>query len=329
MRICILLLATLISLNSTFGQERKELAPISEKLKIVIPKFKQNAKIQDVLKSLKELSAKHDPKKKGLTIIYRPNPDKKDNEKTFNFDFENMPIGEIVRYICISSNLKFKVDKHAVIVADQNIQLEQMVTRFYPVRSKFMSIISDLKGDKKTRAYFESLGVNFSTGADVAYLEGVSRLVVTNTNNEQSKIQQILKALMADLPTVEAQLAMIRKKVDTLNEDIQLLEQLINEKKPNNNLKEIHDKLKLIIPKVRFEDQGLKLVIDFLQRTTKDLDPKNKGLNFIVKINKNVNPQNMVNLDADNMPVGEIIKYVCDQLNLKFKVEKFAIVISK
>ena len=236
---------------------------INEKLKIIIPRFKQNAKIADVLKALKEASIIQDPEKKGLTIIYRPyvasnapaaaeeaapaieedpfaeaDPfaDPADAggaapvadaggatsaDKNYNFDFENMPIGEIIRYICISSNLKYKVDTHAVIVADPKVQVDDMVTRFYPVNSQVFSTIAetgaggggdDLVGgigevaggedEKSVENYLKAMGVQFAAGSTVAYLRGVSRLVVTNTVTEQRRIQEILNQLQVNAAQV-------------------------------------------------------------------------------------------------------------------------------
>lgn len=239
---------------------------INEKLKIIIPRFKQNAKISDVLDALKEESIRQDPEKKGITVIYRPfvaaeapaagnapaAPAEADpfaaeadpfadpapaegnapvannnaggaGDKKYNFDFENMPIGEIIRYICISSNLKYKVDPHAVIVADPRVQVDDMVTRFYPVNSQVFSAIQenaagggggggDLVGgigdvaggedEQSVENYLKAMGVQFPAGSSVAYLRGVSRLVVTNTVTEQRRIQEILNQLQVNAAQV-------------------------------------------------------------------------------------------------------------------------------
>ena len=121
----------------------------------------------------------------------------------------------------------------------------------------------------------------------------------------------------------------------------------------------IYKKLQIVIPKVRFEDRDLDFVVDFIKRTTRDLDEEGEGLNVIVSVNDNrandpavdappaddlgdalgeplngpvggaapVAGGKLINLDADDIPVGEVIKYICDQLNLKYKVEEFAVII--
>jgi tetratricopeptide (TPR) repeat protein len=126
-----------------------------------------------------------------------------------------------------------------------------------------------------------------------------------------------------------------------------------------NVLGNIYKKLKIVIPKVRFEDRDLEFVVDFIKRTTRDLDDEGEGLNVIVSVDNGAGapapeaaaPEpdafgdepaadglgdaaapaggggRVINLDADDMPVGEVIKYICDQLGLKYKVEEFAVII--
>lgn len=125
----------------------------------------------------------------------------------------------------------------------------------------------------------------------------------------------------------------------------------------------IYKKLQIVIPKVRFEDRDLDFVVDFIKRTTRDLDEEGEGLNVIVSVNDAGGAaapgvdapavdalddalgdpidgpaldapaapagggKARINLDADDIPVGEVIKYICDQLNLKYKVEEFAVII--
>ena len=248
---------------------------IAEKLKIVIPRFRQNGKIEDIIDALKEESIKQDVDKKGVTLIYRPytgdgvaaaeepeadgfdafedaaeddpfaEPDAvadapvSDNvstsDKKFNFDFENMPIGEIIRYICIAAGLKYKVDDHAVLIADPRVTIDEMVTRFYPVNSQVFSAIKDTaagggggdliggiddvagedEGDVKQ--YLEAMGVQFPAGSTVAYLPNVSRLVVNNTVTEQRRIQEIINQLQVDA----AQIIIETKFVEVNQSDLE------------------------------------------------------------------------------------------------------------
>lgn len=280
---------------------------ITEKLKIVIPRFRQNAKIQDVIDALKEESIKQDVDRKGLTLIYRPftgdgveeaapqedagfdafeeaeddpfaEPDalsdapeevvSSGTDKKFNFDFENMPIGEIIRYICIAAGLKYKVDDHAVIIADHRVRIDEMVTRFYPVNSQVFSAIKDTAGgdgggdlvggigdiagedEGDVKQYLEAMGVQFPAGSSIAYLPNVSRLVVNNTVTEQRRIQEIINQLQVDAAQIIIETKFIEvnqsdleefgfqwalQETAAINETVNLLPNLENNTNINTN----------------------------------------------------------------------------------------------
>lgn len=117
----------------------------------------------------------------------------------------------------------------------------------------------------------------------------------------------------------------------------------------NTKVGKIYKKLQIVIPKVRFDNRNLDFVVDFIKRSTRDLDEEGEGLNVIVSvdnkeqqaaapieddlgIDEEVAPSvstdgKKINLDADDIPVGEVIKYICEQVGLKYKVEEFAVII--
>jgi type II secretory pathway component GspD/PulD (secretin) len=128
----------------------------------------------------------------------------------------------------------------------------------------------------------------------------------------------------------------------------------------NSQVGKIYKKLQIVIPKVRFDDRDLDFVVDFIKRTTRDLDDEGEGLNVIVSVDGGNSPApapaaveddglggdefgldeddgaaavapasngKKINLDADDIPVGEVIKYICEQVGLKYKVEEFAVII--
>ena len=77
---------------------------MDEVMNKIIPRFKENAEFEKVCRSLEALHGK-------LKIKIEANPGRK-----MNFDFENMPTKEIIRYMCIASNLKFRMDKNKVVI---------------------------------------------------------------------------------------------------------------------------------------------------------------------------------------------------------------------
>jgi len=133
----------------------------------------------------------------------------------------------------------------------------------------------------------------------------------------------------------------------------------------DKTLGSIYKKLQIVIPKVRFVDKDLAFVVDFIKRSTRELSSDCEGLNVFVAVDE-ARPNDVdagadaeedvddfgdeeefedgdedaldgeeataeaagkITIDADKMPVGELIKYICQQLNLRYKVEEHAVII--
>lgn len=56
-------------------------------------------------------------------------------ERTITMDMDNIPLGEAIRYICMGSALKFKIESNAVIIADRSVPIDEMETRFFSVEA--------------------------------------------------------------------------------------------------------------------------------------------------------------------------------------------------
>ena len=88
----------------------------------------------------------------------------------------------------------------------------------------------------------------------------------------------------------------------------------------------IDAKLKIIIPKVKFQDQSVTDVFSIITKMSREQDPNKKGVNIVV-LGDAKNTKTKINLNGDDLPVAAIIKYVCDQAKLAYRVDKYAIVI--
>ena len=116
-----------------------------------------------------------------------------------------------------------------------------------------------------------------------------------------------------------------------------------------NKLKEI------IIDKISFEEVSIPTAIRYLRQCSKEKDPEKIGVNFVLrgKINEttgvsesaennNAGAQNQNNnqnapadtevmpltMELDNLPLETVIKYICKQANLKYRVDDNAVVIA-
>jgi hypothetical protein len=110
------------------------------------------------------------------------------------------------------------------------------------------------------------------------------------------------------------------------------------------------DKLKsIIIPVIDFEDTSVEEAIDFLRSRameldTNELDPSRKGINFVIHRPR---ASGDAGLDADaagglgaasdpgrlrinelrlrNVPLGEALRYICEQTKLRYKIDEYAV----
>ncbi len=132
------------------------------------------------------------------------------SELTITMDFDNIPLGEAIRYICQGAGLKYKVETHAVIIASQDIPFDEMETRFYPVEAGFLRQKPtrdagegfDGGGESAEATEFEdpitifqNYGVEFPQGAKITYDQRTSKLIATNTPSNLRKVEKILAEL--------------------------------------------------------------------------------------------------------------------------------------
>jgi len=81
----------------------------------------------------------------------------------------------------------------------------------------------------------------------------------------------------------------------------------------------------IIIQKVEFEDAKPLTVFKFLRIRSKELDPAGKGVNFVFKDLRD--HKTLVTVKLNNIPLSDVIKYVCLTGNLDYKIDAYAVVI--
>ena len=156
------------------------------------------------------------------------------SEVTITMDFDNIPLGEVIRYICQGAGLKYKVETHAVIIASQNIPFDEMETRFYPIEAGFLMQrktretgegFADSDGGGTDEApenplnLFASYGVEFPQGAKITYDQRTSKLIVTNTPTNLRKVERVL----AELNVQPVQVTIEAKFVEIAQNDLEEL----------------------------------------------------------------------------------------------------------
>jgi len=136
-------------------------------------------------------------------------------ERTVTMSMNNIPLGEVIRYVCMGAGLKYRVEPSAVIIADKSFPLDDLETRFYSVEAGvFETVRTKTSGagfrtgtgeeepaeavtDEKTSAQnlmqiFTDLGVDFPQGSKISYNARTSKLIVHNTPENLRKVEKIL-----------------------------------------------------------------------------------------------------------------------------------------
>ncbi len=120
---------------------------------------------------------------------------------TITLSVENIPLAEVLRLICQQTNLTYKVEQFAVLIAPQSENLEELYTREFAVPPGFIPAIPPntenmaeavQNQQKEVRSRLEGMGVTFNTGATVSYLGKQGKLVVRNTLDILDLVEQAL-----------------------------------------------------------------------------------------------------------------------------------------
>ncbi len=137
-------------------------------------------------------------------------------------ELDDMRLGEIVKSICNTLHYNYKIEEHAVIVAAQGVPFDDLVTRFYPIPAGVLDVVNSreggAEGEKDWVGYFKKLGVDFPVGAKVQYVPNVSRLVVTNSADNQILVDNILRQLSVQAAMVSIESKMIETRFNKLDE---------------------------------------------------------------------------------------------------------------
>jgi len=89
----------------------------------------------------------------------------------------------------------------------------------------------------------------------------------------------------------------------------------------------------IAIPKVNFDKLDISAVIDFLTTKSKELDPQHTGLHFNLKwpagsASETLHLHREVNITIDDVPMSELLAYICQQTNLSYRIIKGVVVIA-
>jgi len=211
---------------------------ISSKLNdIIIPRIEfENTSINAVVQYLIAESKENDtsPERTGVPILLQLNPDQMSQIPQITMSLDDMPIGEIIRYICQSTGLKYRVEDRAVIISTEITTV--METRFFKVRAAVINTIAPATTGEKTdmmgadadlldttatfdtnegatrpasvsseqlKTYFTERGVPFTDpDSTIAYDRRSGKLIVKNTPENLRRLETLLREIDIETPLV-------------------------------------------------------------------------------------------------------------------------------
>jgi general secretion pathway protein D len=150
---------------------------------------------------------------------------------TMNLD--SIPVGEVIRYICQATGLKYRIEEKAVIISSEITDV--METRFFKVRAAVINSIAPAAAEETTemssdanivdmagtfgdtatstaprtvtseqlRAYFTERGIPFTaTETSIDYNRRSGKLVATNSLENLRRLETLLREIDIETPLV-------------------------------------------------------------------------------------------------------------------------------
>ena len=211
--------------------EKTGLHKIKEKLRnIIIPKVElDDASLTAVVGYLRKEAKIYDKQdNKGINIDLRLS-NKKIGDKTITMYLENIPLGNLLKYLCVYLNLDYKIEEHAVIIGDTSF--DKMIVEYILIKSDIINAIAEintfeiseeldiqdaqqLTAEDKTeikpveitndsiKTFFIERGVTFPNGSSIAWDINSSTLVVNNTQENIKTLKELLQEIDISVPLV-------------------------------------------------------------------------------------------------------------------------------
>jgi len=219
--------------------ENKDASGLSEKLaRLVLQEVSfTDANIQAVVKFLAQESKRVDVVDgTGINIVLGIDEAEIDNVPLVTMSLENMPMNEVIRYLCQICNLKYRIEEQVLTIGNDSI--DEMDTKFFKVRSALITRIAPASASDDTsesfdeedffdaestfedssdgggtsskrsvtsealKGYFSDRGIQFPEGATIAYSRRSGKLTVKNSHENLRRLDTLLRALDVEQPQV-------------------------------------------------------------------------------------------------------------------------------
>jgi len=190
---------------------------IQKNIKQIIPSVQfVDAKLGDVFEHIFQIS---NPK---VSIIWKQemlNDLAQGKNDTITLKLTDVPLIDVIKYICNSKSLNYRVDEDAVVISGKDsIALRTKI--FQLSRSLDMIELPDVDGGatKKVQELFKRIGVSDVDGARVTYQTRNNKLIVVNTDANLNIIEQFLERYGETPAQVQIEARFVTIQSDDMNE---------------------------------------------------------------------------------------------------------------
>ena len=203
--------------------EVKGTGSISRKLKeIKIPQitFSEDS-VREAIEKLQKKSktldtTETDPTKKGVNIVLKLDPAREalDGGTKINLSLNDIPLGDVLKYIASTASLKVKIEPYAVVIVPPSETTETLLTKEYKVPPSFFLSSSGSTppagntpgqiptvGKLGAKKFLEEQSVTFPPGSTAFYSPSTSKLVVKNTQANLDIIDSLVEVSLATTPS--------------------------------------------------------------------------------------------------------------------------------
>ena len=142
--------------------------------------------------------------------------DDEDEEGGEEAPVDSITLEKVIEAICQSAGLHYRVEEYAIVIAPENVPLDDNVTLFFTVDKEAIDSMANSiaegeevteDGEERTplEIYLQRRGIKFGKGAKAVFDERINKLIVTNTPDMLDKIAEILNGLDCNEPQVQIQ----------------------------------------------------------------------------------------------------------------------------
>ena len=184
-----------MGVERTSQHDARQKSPLRAKLnRIVIPEMQfEEMPIDNIMQFLRRRSRDLDRSGDGVNILVKlPEAER---QRTVTMDLSDLPVGDIIRYVCMAANVSYRIDPSVVVILPRSQTPDLMETRFYSLDVGWVFARGDRMDDKEMREFFESKGITFPEGARIGYYQRQSKLAVTNTAENLRRVERMMNEL--------------------------------------------------------------------------------------------------------------------------------------